>query len=849
MSVEDITKGLDLLDVHVKLSTIFSAVASGETRGYKLCDVEDNSLTPLLLQLEKEATKEGEISFSEQCDMTIKVDGVDCGTLAKPNIEKLISMAHPAPFGKGTEKVYDETVRKGLQITANRIQLGDLPPSAEQVRSGYALVHYTYDQSATNLTKTLQQTNYHKDMLDIFETYNSTPSLRLYKIHIYQEGGFFDEHIDTQVEHSHVGTFILPIGVDTYEGGEFQVGSGLKLDENDCRSVKLNVTKIPEGYQPPSQTGGRFMGSTGLHQHSVVASTSPFIQQQQVVQASSTSPFIHHQAGATTTSPFVQNQVPLNTTPFVPPPRNPFPVVQSHQTDPFPSSSVGGTSVSGSSSVPTSTSPFIQHQAGSTQVPLNTTPFVPPPRNPFPVVQSHQTDPFPTSSVSGTSVSGSSSVPTSTSPFIQHQAGASQVPLNTTPFVPPPRNPFPVVQSHQTDPFPAGSASGTSSVSYSSGSVSSVSGSSSVPTTTSPFIQHQAGASQVPLNTAPFVPPPRNPFPVAQSNQTSPFPAGSVSVTSSVSSVGPVNQAMSGFGGFGASSAPFVHAASSNNNNNAQALAPAGEVGKKIDLFKAKYVAMFNDCPHRVLPVTKGTRIVLQYNVIMKDAEDKYDGGIKPTGSSHSIFSDRSEEEEEEGNSLNDQDDETFPSIQDIKKKQAEKKPDLVSGDAPTPRFELGKRPREEKRTKTDEENQRVLNLIAPRIKEFFDSKQDKPLNVALLLQHQYKANVNSSDLKGVDKSLFEHLEKEFGKDRVEVATLIVGAKYNGTTSFEKLDSHTLKYGPVASKIHTLVFPGAKYGSLPSIFSKTAPSTGNEELSYNDVGAITSIIIQPPSTN
>lgn len=41
--------------------------------------------------------------------------------------EKIFSLANPAPFGKGTETVYDEDVRKAFEITADRIDIDAKP--------------------------------------------------------------------------------------------------------------------------------------------------------------------------------------------------------------------------------------------------------------------------------------------------------------------------------------------------------------------------------------------------------------------------------------------------------------------------------------------------------------------------------------------------------------------------------------------------------------------------------------------------------------------------------------------------------------------------------------------------
>jgi hypothetical protein len=52
---------------------------------------------------------------------TIFVDGKNAGTLTNPDVEILKSSSNPAPFGKGDQTLFDESVRKAREIEANRI--------------------------------------------------------------------------------------------------------------------------------------------------------------------------------------------------------------------------------------------------------------------------------------------------------------------------------------------------------------------------------------------------------------------------------------------------------------------------------------------------------------------------------------------------------------------------------------------------------------------------------------------------------------------------------------------------------------------------------------------------------
>lgn len=56
-------------------------------------------------------------------DVLLFVDDKPAGTLLKPNVELLQSVAKPALFGRSDETVYDEQVRKALEIEGSRISL------------------------------------------------------------------------------------------------------------------------------------------------------------------------------------------------------------------------------------------------------------------------------------------------------------------------------------------------------------------------------------------------------------------------------------------------------------------------------------------------------------------------------------------------------------------------------------------------------------------------------------------------------------------------------------------------------------------------------------------------------
>eukprot|EP01103_Thecamoeba_quadrilineata_P001759 TRINITY_DN1160_c0_g1_i3.p1 TRINITY_DN1160_c0_g1~~TRINITY_DN1160_c0_g1_i3.p1 ORF type:complete len:307 (-),score=24.07 TRINITY_DN1160_c0_g1_i3:26-946(-) len=68
--------------------------------------------------------------------------------------------------------------------------------------------------------------------------------MRLSKIHIYQKDGHFDEHIDTIISKDHVGTCIIPIGINTYKGGEFLVSECQSLDDKSTLVYRVEANEI-----------------------------------------------------------------------------------------------------------------------------------------------------------------------------------------------------------------------------------------------------------------------------------------------------------------------------------------------------------------------------------------------------------------------------------------------------------------------------------------------------------------------------------------------------------------------------------------------------------------------------
>ncbi len=118
------------------------------------------------------------------------------GSLNCPDIDKLVAIAKPSPFGKGTETLYDETVRKGLELTADQFNIQNEDDLLNQIKP--------------HIKKAL-----FPDAADI--------SFKRYKMAIYQDGGHFDIHRDSLHAHNHQATLLVEVKSD-HEGGTLIIG-------------------------------------------------------------------------------------------------------------------------------------------------------------------------------------------------------------------------------------------------------------------------------------------------------------------------------------------------------------------------------------------------------------------------------------------------------------------------------------------------------------------------------------------------------------------------------------------------------------------------------------------------
>ena len=142
----------------------------------------------------------------------IKVNNRNAGTIWKPDVKVLLEEAKPAPFGKGEQTVFDESVRKGLQIPASELHIENLD----------YLVPEDIDYLVPNNYK------FHA---------------KLYKMHIYLPGGHFELHRDTPHAANHLATLVVALP-SCFQGGHLTL-----MDYKEVKSFPLGSLPLPES--PP----------------------------------------------------------------------------------------------------------------------------------------------------------------------------------------------------------------------------------------------------------------------------------------------------------------------------------------------------------------------------------------------------------------------------------------------------------------------------------------------------------------------------------------------------------------------------------------------------------------------
>ncbi len=151
----------------------------------------------------------------------LRIDGV--GEVSFPlnvnQIQSIIDVSHKAPFGKGSETIYDDSVRNVWEIDAKSISFHNpewLP-----------LMNSIVNQAKKGLG---------------FEKQN-TVQANLYKLLIYESGSFFLPHKDSEKETGMFGTLVIGLP-SKHTGGELKVSFDNRTQIVDF-SAAHNTYKFP----------------------------------------------------------------------------------------------------------------------------------------------------------------------------------------------------------------------------------------------------------------------------------------------------------------------------------------------------------------------------------------------------------------------------------------------------------------------------------------------------------------------------------------------------------------------------------------------------------------------------
>ncbi len=158
----------------------------------------------------------------------ISVDGKSvCQNELLIDVPKLKTLMKPASFGSGNKTVYDENVRKAFEIEGSRIETE----------------YYHEDDDE------------HPRFNPFADIQRMAPKgkkfvVKLYKMHIYEEGGKFEKHIDTLHAPNHYATLIVPLP-NPYEGGQFVLEVDGKQEKPDLKfKYLLFLTDLPHQVGP-----------------------------------------------------------------------------------------------------------------------------------------------------------------------------------------------------------------------------------------------------------------------------------------------------------------------------------------------------------------------------------------------------------------------------------------------------------------------------------------------------------------------------------------------------------------------------------------------------------------------
>jgi hypothetical protein len=173
--------------------------------GFDKIEIDYNSDFGDLERILQSIQRQGDFAISGRMEIPMpRLEVAGVGVLSFPvalsQISQLISSAQRAPYGKGAETIVDEGVRKVWQISADKVQI-----TGKSWDSNLRLI---LEQVAVGLGCD-----------------PATVSPDLYKLLVYERGGFFLPHRDTEKTEGMFGTLVIVLP-SFHSGGELIVRHG-----------------------------------------------------------------------------------------------------------------------------------------------------------------------------------------------------------------------------------------------------------------------------------------------------------------------------------------------------------------------------------------------------------------------------------------------------------------------------------------------------------------------------------------------------------------------------------------------------------------------------------------------
>jgi predicted 2-oxoglutarate/Fe(II)-dependent dioxygenase YbiX len=165
------------------------------------------------------------LRFDEEIskDVHILIDGTDVGPMRDIDVETIRKYASPAPFGKGGELVYDSEVRDAYHVDGDRITITKVGSITDESRKSEVSKEMAKKAVSkyNSLIRPIENILARDGVQQLAPIgYMLVP--KLYKMHIYECGGFFHSHVDTSHGPTHLATLVVELPTH-HQGGELVV--------------------------------------------------------------------------------------------------------------------------------------------------------------------------------------------------------------------------------------------------------------------------------------------------------------------------------------------------------------------------------------------------------------------------------------------------------------------------------------------------------------------------------------------------------------------------------------------------------------------------------------------------